>query len=448
MSTNLPNNINEAIKILAYNDWPWLPATSGSDHIVPHPKDKATVTSLAEAQYPWTERQGKLAVIILKRYLTKFEAFGMDIKALLTNPVFKQPFRIISNEKIIEVVQEENREEFIELKFPYNKKIVELIRVLKGCKGLPQDYFVYDGETKKWSIKKTDVTTYYCTLIAGRYNFTFVSESLLDEVDDIKKEKIKFKKPYATIEDEQIVFKNTSESLVNYWQKNLADKRLLLQVDSLKNLALNQDYINVKAETEIGDKIAHNNKSILWIDKKSYSKHDIISGLKELDSFPICMTISGDITNDRNEIQDAWEWFTAFKQHGYEYKNFAWGCTLKEPRQLKDYNEDEKFMHSISDTMKLNDKDYFQAFELYQMSNQFKFIDDNTKVLFIRNKIPRSFLRSKIKPRAAVIGIGGGYYAAGGEYMKRFLDNLPKKLYYSDVQPSTWETQGRTVIKL
>ena len=160
MSTNLPNNINEAIKILAYNDWPWLPATSGSDHIVPHPKDKATVVSLAEAQYPWTERQGKLAVIILKRYLTKFEAFGMDIKALLTNPVFKQPFRIISNEKIIEVVQDENREEFIELKFPYNKKIVELIRVLKGCKGLPQDYFVYDGETKKWSIKKTDVTTY------------------------------------------------------------------------------------------------------------------------------------------------------------------------------------------------------------------------------------------------------------------------------------------------
>ena len=66
--------------------------------------------------------------------------------------------------------------------------------------------------------------------------------------------------------------------------------------------------------------------------------------------------------------------------HGYEYKNFAWGCTLKEPRQLKDYNEDEKFMHSISDTMKLNDKDYFQAFELYQMSNQFKFIDGNDNI--------------------------------------------------------------------
>ena len=58
MSTNVPNNINEAIKILAYNEWVW-------DHginFVPHPKDKATVISLAEAQYPWTEKQGRLAV--------------------------------------------------------------------------------------------------------------------------------------------------------------------------------------------------------------------------------------------------------------------------------------------------------------------------------------------------------------------------------------------------
>ena len=70
----LPKTINEAINILAYNDYfyrqdPNDPKT----HVNPHPKDKDTVRSLAESQYPWTEKQGKLAVIILKRYLTKFQ---------------------------------------------------------------------------------------------------------------------------------------------------------------------------------------------------------------------------------------------------------------------------------------------------------------------------------------------------------------------------------------
>ena len=64
--TKKPESINEALKILAYNDYFYT--DSLKSHINPHHKDRETVTSLAEAQYPWTEKQAKLAVIILKRY--------------------------------------------------------------------------------------------------------------------------------------------------------------------------------------------------------------------------------------------------------------------------------------------------------------------------------------------------------------------------------------------
>ena len=77
----LPKTVNEAINILAYNDFFYKDDLKS--HINPHPKDRETITSLAEAQYPWTEKQGKLAVIILKRYLTKFQKHKMDIKELL-----------------------------------------------------------------------------------------------------------------------------------------------------------------------------------------------------------------------------------------------------------------------------------------------------------------------------------------------------------------------------
>ena len=79
----LPKTVNEAINILAYNDFFYKDDLKS--HINPHPKDRETVTSLAQAQYPWTEKQGKLAVIFLKRYLTKFQKHKMDIKELLNN---------------------------------------------------------------------------------------------------------------------------------------------------------------------------------------------------------------------------------------------------------------------------------------------------------------------------------------------------------------------------
>ena len=128
MHTDLPKTINEALKILAYNDYFWAPGPkSPKSHINPHPKDRETVNSLCDSQYAWTEKQGKLALVILKRYLTKFQSHGMDIKKLLDTPQYDDPFRIISFEKSIEKFIDEDEVEQIEVRFPYNKKIIQLI---------------------------------------------------------------------------------------------------------------------------------------------------------------------------------------------------------------------------------------------------------------------------------------------------------------------------------
>ena len=66
----------------------------------------------------------------------------------------------------------------------------------------------------------------------------------------------------------------------------------------------------------------------------------------------------------------------------------------------------------------------------------------------MRNRIPRTFIKSKIKPGAALITLGGGSFSAGTESLKRLLENLPKKLYYSNSMPSGWDWHGETIIKL
>ena len=147
MHTDLPKTINEALKILAYNDYFWSDPKKA--HIKPHPKDYETVRSLAESQYAWTEKQARLALVILKRYLTKFQAHGMDIKTLLDKPEYEDDFRVISFDKVIEKYTDEDNIERIEMRFPYNKKVIQLIRCMKDKRDLPGMYALYDGEKKE-----------------------------------------------------------------------------------------------------------------------------------------------------------------------------------------------------------------------------------------------------------------------------------------------------------
>ena len=448
MHTDLPKTINEALKILAYNDYFWAnPSMLGNTAVIkPHPKDQQTVRSLAESQYVWTEKQARLALVLLKRYLTKFQAHGMDIKPLLDKPIYEDEFRVINFDKSIEKYIDEDGLSKIELRFPYNKKIISLVRHLKDRRGLPAGFCQYDGEIKKWTFLQTDVTSYYLTLIAVRYDFKFVDETLLDDYDTIKKEKIKHRQPTARLVAGEIVLDSASDSLTEYWNSNIKNRKLLSQVDSLKNFCIETNGITVPADTLVGDKIAHNNNHMLWIDSKTFTKNEVVRGLIELDCFPMLMPVSGDIHMEE-DVKNTWEWLNAFKNYGIDILNdCSWGFNVKEPIYKKDIDEldDSKW---LVDNYK--PKEFFEnLYELHQMSKQFKLISDNTKIIFVRNRIPRALIKSKVKPKASLIALGGGYYASGTDNLKRLLENLPKKLYYSDHQPSSFDWNDRIIKKI
>ena len=444
MHTDLPKTINEALKILAYNDYFWAdPITT---LIKPHPKDFETVKSLAESQYAWTEKQARLALVILKRYLTKFQAHGMDIKPLLDNPIYENEFRVISFDKVIEKYTDEHGVEKIELRFPYNKKVIQLIRCLKDNRDFPAGYSQYDGEAKKWTFLHTDVTAYYLTLIAARYDFKFTDDSLLKDYEVIKKEIMSHRQPTASLVGGEVIIKNAPESMQKYWNENLKGKPALTQVDSLKNLNISTHGVNAKAETVLGHKIAHNKYHKLWIDSKTFSKKDVVRGLLELDCFPLMMPVSGDIHME-DDVKEFWAWMNAFKLYGIDILNdCSWGFDVKEPIFKKDVDRHNDRTYLLDNT---RSQEFFEnLYELHQMSKQFKLISDNTKIIFVRNRIPRAFIKSKIKPKASLVALGGGYYATGTDNLKRLLENLPKKLYYSDHQPSSWDWHDHIIIKL
>jgi hypothetical protein len=445
MQADLPKTINEAVKILAYNDYFWsiLPNQPKSK-ISPHPKDYETVKSLAEAQYAWTEKQAKLALVILKRYLTKFQAHGMDIKKLLDNPQYEAPFRVINFEKSIEKFIDIDEEEKIELHFPYNKKLIQLIRILKDNKCLPAGYAKYDGETKKWTFKQTDVTTYYLTLIAIRYDFKFIDTTLLDDYYLVRKEIAGHKKPHAKLIGTEIIIDNASESLQNYWNDNIKHLSIIQQVDTFKNLGLSTRGIKFKSWSKLAGKIASNQNDRMWISSNDYTRNETINALLELNCFPLLMPVSGD-PYTHTDASDWQEWLKIFERHDIEPKNMSFGFDIKQPSGPGD-KENNPFVENR--TEKMADDKYQTLFELSQLSKQFKYLDKETKVIFVRNRIPKTLIRSGIKPKCCLIGLGGGYYAAGTDKLKRYLDSLPKTLYYNDHRPSSYDWHDKVIVKL
>ena len=444
MQSDLPKTINEALKILAYNDYFWSKdPKSPKTKINPHHKDMETVVSLAEAQYAWTEKQAKLALVILKRYLTKFQANGMDIKSLLDQPVYEQPFRVIDFEKSIEKYIDEDEVQKIELRFPYNKKIIQLVRMLNNKRGLPTGYSRYDGETKKWTFKQTDITTYYLTLIAIRYDFKFVDKTLLDDFYKVREGIELFKPTSASIKDNQVVLHDAPDSLSEYWQREIEALPLIQQIDKLKECGISNKGLKVKSWSNLGGRIAVTKTKKAWIDKKQVSKDQVLAGLTELNCFPIIMPVAGE-PYTQHDADDWSQWLNAFQRHGIENKNMSFGFDIKEP-----IRSGERENPIIEDwTNEINETRFGVLMEVHQLSKQFKYVDQQTKVIFVRNRIPRTLMRSGIKPKCVLVALGGGYYAAGTDNLKRYLDSLPKTLYYNEHQPSNWDWGENIIVKL
>ena len=115
-----------------------------------------------------------------------------------------------------------------------------------------------------------------------------------------------------------------------------------------------------------------------------------------------------------------------------------------EPKKINDQNNllKEKW------TEKMEEHKFQTLCELWQMAKQFKYIDSNTKIIFVRNRIPKTLIKSQIKVKASLVSLGGGYYASGTNNLKRYLDSLPKTLYYNDYRPSNYDWSDRVIMKL
>ena len=426
-------SMEAALRILAYN-------TGGVfQNSGVHDKDFKTIQSLADAPYAWTEKQANLAMMFLKRYKTLLDKFGFDTDELINNPRYDQPFRTISFEKSIDVFAAEDGREVLEIRFPYNEKFIALIRCLKKkTQGLVP--MLYDGETKKWTMNYSDTVAYYAALMAVRYDFKILNTKILKDYDEIKQEKKKYLPVVADIDNNAIRLINASESLTEYWQEHCQSLSYLQQRDQLKQFCIPYVRNNSAPATTLAEKIAYASDTNLYVDRKVYDKKTLLEAVIALNDLPALCPFSGEIQS-KEEIVTIREWLEAFESVGIFKDNIAFGFEFDRPINIDPNPEVEQFpspdfFYGADTPMEERAKIYADWKKLYDLSADNRKITSATKIIFVRNKIPRALLKSGIKPKIAFMLQDYPNWPMSTNTLDKLVENLPKRLYYMSQKPS------------
>ena len=426
-------SMEAALRILAYN-------TGGVfQNSGVHDKDFKTIQSLADAPYAWTEKQGNLAMMFLKRYKTLLDKFGFDTDELVNNPRYDQPFRVISFEKSIDTFSAEDGREVLEIRFPYNEKIIALIRCLKK-KTQELIPMLYDGETKKWTMNYTDTVAYYASLIAVRYDFKILKTKILEDYEEIKQAKKKYRPVVADIDHNSIRFINAPDSLREYWQEHCQSLSYLQQRDQIKQFGISYVRNNSATAVTLAEKIAHASDTNLFVDRKIYDKKTLLEAIIELNDLPALCPYSGDIQS-KEEIMLFQDWLRAFDSAGISWDTISFGFEFDRPVNINRDPELEQFpsanfVYGADTPMEERAKIYADWKEIYELSISNRKITAETKIIFVRNKIPRTLLKSKIRPKIAFMLQDYPTWPISTNTLDKLVESLPKRLYYMSQMPS------------
>ena len=428
-------SLEYAMRILTYNTGPAnQPPRSGA-----HDKDFKIIQSLADAPYAWTEKQGKLAMMFLKRYKTLLDKFGYNTDELINNPRYDQPFRTISFEKSVDVFSAEDGRDVLEMRFPYNEKIIQLVRCLKKK---TQDLvpMLYDGETKKWTMNYTDTVAYYISLIAVRYDFKILNNKILLDYEEIAKHKKTYLPLIADVYNDSIKLINAPTSLAEYWQEHCQSLSALQQRDQLKQFSISYVRNNSSPAYTLAEKIAYAMQTDLFVDRKVYDKKTLLQAIVELGDLPALCPFSGELAI-KDEITSAYEWLQEFEAAGITKDSIAFGFEFNPPLSIDPNPEVEQFpspdfVYGSNSPMEEREKIYNQWKTLHALSVSNRKISTQTKIIFVRNKIPRTLLRSGIKPKIAFMLQDTPMWAMSTNTLDRLVESLPKRLYYMSQKPS------------
>jgi hypothetical protein len=273
-----------------------------------------------------------------------------------------------------------------------------------------------------------------------RYDFKILNTKILDDYKEIVQEKKKYLPVVAEIDNDSIRLINASESLVEYWQEHCQSLSYIQQRDQLKQFNISHVRNTSTPAATLAEKIAYAMDINLYVDRKVYDKKTLLEAVIELNDLPALCPFSGDIQSG-TEIMLFQEWLQAFDSVGISRDTISFGFEFDPPIDINDNPELEQFptanfVYGADTSMAERTKTYTLWKELHQLSISNRKITAATKIIFVRNKIPRTLLKSGIRPKVAFMLQDYPAWPLSTNTLDRLVESLPKRLYYVSQKPS------------
>jgi hypothetical protein len=143
------------------------------------------------------------------------------------------------------------------------------------------------------------------------------------------------------------------------------------------------------------------------------------------------------------------EWLQAFDSVGISRDTISFGFEFDTPIDIGNPELEQfpsaNFVYGADTCMEERTKIYAVWKELHQLSISNRKITAATKIIFVRNKIPRTLLKSGIRPKVAFMLQDYPTWPLSTNTLDRLVESFPKRLYYVS-NKSTFEDKNLTQI--
>lgn len=394
----------------------FLTGFKGSADIKLDKSDYALMFSFAKQiarSIPFTDKQCELAKTKITYYKDELIKNDYEVNDLTQ---LRMPLRSIDRSRWVRIVEKindpkltiEDNGPWIALRFIFQKKLIGGIERIQSS----LDEKIYDKEKKIHYFSLNENSVYEILSSFNEQNNFEVDQQLTDYYEKILKMKNDKEQYVPGIYNFKL--KNLSLKGVEYAVSTIGEpdiNNLCYYYDQRERLGLEhfdeEDiYQSVKSLTPLTKKIVNRKQDNILVNKKEYTRENLVESVLELYRFPLLI-----ILNDETCHDELLQFYKAFN-----------GIIPDESCSV---------LFRLDNT---GEGKYFnQAVKQYNLNNP---VDNNTKIVYINNKLPKPLLKTSWAPISAITNYSGKTY--GSDKLEAYLNDIDLVIHYDD-DVSPWK---------
>jgi len=343
------------------------PATRTAEVKIPS-RDKSVLFSMAKQlsnSISLTEKQAGLALKILKNNADEL-SFISGFRDLIENPRYKTPFRVIDSTKKIFFVDYE-KEKYIAVKTLFDHKIQKSLSNLKIIKRI-------SNNTSLYRISEQNIIKIVDNLKDFNFEIDNTVDNLYKELKEIEKNPERYV-PCVSLENGVLEVKNSNQYVIDYFKNNQTNE-LLSDLFFARSMGLSfsksiMPSINPNNKYIENMLFSGNNRFMISTEETAEIEDITSEIITSSRLYPVLVMLADD-QNLQNTIKS---WYASLSKNKVENSQIS---VLFRSSHNRDFNQ------SIKD-LKLNN-----------------IVDEETKVVFISNKVPKLLYKIGVKPKMII----------------------------------------------